>query len=161
VDFGTDSSGIWAVLARTTLVFVILLVFIRLSSRRFLARYSAFDAVLAIVVGSVASRGINGSAPFWPTMAATGLLLVLHRSCAELAYRSRRVRKLLSGDPIELVTDGTMRRDGMHRAQISEEDLLEALRYEGNTAERERVASARLECNGRVSVVRKETEGAA
>src|SRR3954468_7409757 len=92
-----EGMDIGTVLVRTVIAFVLLLVYVRLASRRLLARYSAFDVVLAIVLGSVVSRAINGQAPFWATMAATALLLVLHWVCAEIACRSRRARAILSG----------------------------------------------------------------
>src|SRR5262249_49447883 len=63
---------------RAILVFLVWLVVVRLADRRLLGKYSAFDVVLAVMLGSVLSRAINGSAPFWGTLAAAAVLVALH-----------------------------------------------------------------------------------
>jgi uncharacterized membrane protein YcaP (DUF421 family) len=143
-------------IVRAVTIFVIVLVFLRVTNRRFMGRYTAFDGVLSVILGSVVSRGINGAAPFGPTIAATAALLALHWACAELAFRSRAWRRLLRGAPALLVEHGVPRERALHRAQISAEELVEDLRYEGRVRSLDEVESAHLECNGRISVIRRD-----
>ena len=65
--------------ARTVVVFALGIFLVRIADRRFLGRNAGFDVLLAIVLGSVLSRAINGQAPFLPTLAASVLLVLLHR----------------------------------------------------------------------------------
>jgi uncharacterized membrane protein YcaP (DUF421 family) len=58
---------------------------VRLGSKRFLGQTSAFDTIVGIMLGSIMSRAINSSAPFFPTLIA-GVVLVGH---ACLAHRLR------------------------------------------------------------------------
>ena len=110
--------------------------------------------VLAIVLGSVASRAVSGTAPFVPTLVATAVLVAIHWLVADLAFRSHRFGLLVKGKPRELVRDGKVIEVEMRRSAISPHDLEEALRQEG-VADVAQVASARLERSGNISVVRR------
>jgi uncharacterized membrane protein YcaP (DUF421 family) len=137
---------------RAVVCYGVLLVLIRLSNRRFLARGSAFDVVLAIVLGSVASRAINGNAPFFPTIAATVALVALHELLAAFAYRSHRFGTLVKGHARLLVRDGEIIERSMRRANITCGDLDEALREHGLTDVHE-VDRAWLERSGFIAVI--------
>jgi uncharacterized membrane protein YcaP (DUF421 family) len=141
--------------ARTVVVFLLGILLVRVADRRFLGRNAGFDVLLAIVLGSVLSRGINGQAPFLPTLGASVLLVFLHRLVGALACRWSAFSKLIKGDAIVLVKDGVRRPDAMRRADISEDDLEENLRVNANVAKAEDVAEARLERNGLISAVKR------
>jgi uncharacterized membrane protein YcaP (DUF421 family) len=144
----------WAQMAlRAVLVFVIALVYLRFANKRFMGRYTAFDAVLAIIFGSVMSRGVNGQAPFWPTMLSGAVLLALHWIIGAIALRSLRFSRFVKGSPRLLIENGKMNTAEMRRAHISEEDLIEDLRYEAHIDSVEGVQAAHLECNGKISVI--------
>ena len=141
--------------ARTVMVFVLGIVLVRIADRRFLGRNAGFDVLLAIVLGSVLSRAINGQAPFFQTMGVSVLLVLLHRLVGALACRWSAFSKLIKGDAIVLVKDGVRRREAMRHADISEDDLEENLRVNANVANVEDVAEARLERNGLISAVKR------
>jgi uncharacterized membrane protein YcaP (DUF421 family) len=140
---------------RAVIVFSVTLVYLRVANKRFLGRYTAFDAVLAIILGSVISRAVNGHAPFGATLAASGVLLALHWVVSELSMRSHGFSRLVRGAPKMLVENGRMNPDNMRACQISAEDLLEDLRYEAHIGSLAEVESAWLECNGKISVIRR------
>ncbi|HEV8240451.1 MAG TPA: YetF domain-containing protein [Thermoanaerobaculia bacterium] len=148
----TLSSGQMA--ARAVVVYGALLLLVRLGHRRFVGRSTAFDMVLAIVLGSVASRAVSGTAPFLPTLVASGVLVALHWLVAEAALRSHLFGLVVKGKPRDLVRDGRAIDDQMRRSAITVHDLDEALREEG-VADVAQVASARLERSGKISVVRR------
>src|SRR5262245_47036452 len=79
---GTHASAndltVGQIIMRAVLVFLIWLIIVRLADRRLLGKFSAFDVVLAVMLGAVLSRAINGSAPFWGTIAAAAVLVALH-----------------------------------------------------------------------------------
>src|SRR5690348_8778006 len=60
--------GAVAMALRTIVVFAFTLAIVRLGSKRFLGEASPFDFIVGIMLGSVMSRAINGSAPFFPTL---------------------------------------------------------------------------------------------
>jgi uncharacterized membrane protein YcaP (DUF421 family) len=137
---------------------VILLVFgvtyIRIAGRRTFSNASPLDIVVALVVGSNLSRAMTGKAPFWPTLAATLLLVVLHRLLAMATLRWSWLAAWLKSAPTVLVRDGVEDEATMRRHGISRDDLFEGLRQEQVEALAD-VRLATLEGSGRISVVRR------
>jgi uncharacterized membrane protein YcaP (DUF421 family) len=145
----------WAQIAvRTTCVFLFGAVLVRVADRRFLGRNAGFDVLLAVILGSVLSRAINGQAPFFETLGASLMLVLLHRGLAWLACRWSAFSRLVKGDAIVLVRNGKMQPANLRRADISEDDLRENLRLNANVDALDAVAHARLERNGQISVVK-------
>src|ERR1043166_3601159 len=91
---------------RGVIVFLITLVTMRLGHKRSLARKTAFDAVLLVILAAVLSRAINGSAAFFPTLGGGMVLVVLHRLFAFLAFYSHGFGILVKGRPDIIVRDG-------------------------------------------------------
>jgi hypothetical protein len=84
---------------RAVVVFVLWLVIVRVADKRMLGKYSAFDVLVAVILGAVLGRTINGSAPFWGSMAAAAVLVgstgpwpFSHRAGMRSAIWSRGVR---------------------------------------------------------------------
>ena len=139
---------------RTGIVFIFGVALARLGDRRFLGHSAGFDIMMAIILGSVLSRGINGQAPFFPTLGASALLVLLHHVLAKLAFHSHRVSLLIKGSPRSLVRDGKPVEGELRRSNITRADLDEHLRLHGGVIGPDDVAEARLERNGSVSVVK-------
>lgn len=138
---------------RACLIYSAGLVIVRIGKNRLLGRTTAFDIVLAFILGSLFSRAINGTAPVLGTIVAAITLVVLHWLIAELTRRWGRLEMLLKGRHLQLIEDGKTRTSAMRRAEVSENDLLEALRLHGGTEDPERVRRAYLERNGEISVL--------
>jgi uncharacterized membrane protein YcaP (DUF421 family) len=138
---------------RSVIVFVVTLALLRLANRRFLGQHAAFDAVLAIILGSVLSRAVNGAAPFFPSLGGGAVLLALHWLFGAIAFRSRTFRVLVRGQPRVLIENGSLHRENMRSTHVTEEDLIEELRCEARINRIADAELAHLECNGRVSVI--------
>ena len=145
--------------ARTVIVFFVGLLLVRVADRRFLGRNAGFDVLLAFVLGSVLSRGINGQAPFFMSLGASALLVILHRVIAALACRWSFFSRLVKGDAVVLVREGKALNEAMRRSDISADDLEENLRLNANLAQIAEVKEARLERSGQVSAVKKAANG--
>jgi uncharacterized membrane protein YcaP (DUF421 family) len=144
---------------RTFIVFGFAVFLARLGDRRFLGHGAGFDIMVAIILGSVLSRGINGQAPFFPTLGASALLVLLHHLMAKLAFRSHAFSKFMKGSARILVRDGKLVDDELRRSNITHDDLDEHLRLQGRVIGTDDVAEARLERNGIVSVVKTKDAG--
>jgi uncharacterized membrane protein YcaP (DUF421 family) len=141
---------------RTLVVFFCAVLLARLGARRLLSHNAGFDIMVAVVLGSVLSRAINGQSAFFPTLGASALLVGLHHLLATLAFHSHWFSQLVKGKPQVLVRDGKLDRREMSRSKITDHDLDENLRLHGNVRDAADVAEARLERNGAVSVVKAE-----
>jgi uncharacterized membrane protein YcaP (DUF421 family) len=141
---------------RTAIMFVVALAFLRLSSRRTLGRHSAFDWVMAVILGSVLSRPINGDAPLLPTIGAGALLLVLHWLFGATAVRWPWFDRMVHGQPLVLIRDGHLEEASMRRHHLTREDVLEDVRHAIQSEDLEQLKSGFLDRNGGISVVRKD-----
>lgn len=139
---------------RTLIVYVVALAVVRLGSRRFLSQASAFDVIVAIMLGSVMSRAINGSAPFGATLVSGAVLVGLHWLIAAAAYRLDWLGPIVKGRPVRLIVDGTVDREAMRKAGVGDKDLEQALRSEASVTDPSAVRLATLERNGSISVLK-------
>jgi uncharacterized membrane protein YcaP (DUF421 family) len=139
---------------RAILVFVFAMVLVRFAAKRFLARLTALDAILGFILASTLSRAINGSAPFFPTLAASIILIILHRLFAWLAMYSHKFGNWVKGTEDVLVENGEPHVDLMKKHCITQEDLLEELRLNGNIGSPKDAVRATLERSGQISVIK-------
>ena len=139
---------------RVVLLFCFGIFCIRLAGRRTFAQYSPLDIIVAIVVGSNISRIMTGKAPFLISVGATLLLVGLHRAVAMAAIRWPAIGAWMKGQPVILISDGKIDRQALKAHELSEDDLLEALRLEQHAGPAD-IARATLEGGGKISVVSK------
>jgi uncharacterized membrane protein YcaP (DUF421 family) len=141
---------------RGVIVFVSTLVIVRCGDRRFLSQKTAFDAVLGFILASMLARAVNGTAAFFPTLGGGFVLVMLHRALAYWSRRSHAFGLLIKGRSDILVRDGVLDDALARHNRLSEHDLLEDLRLNGNVRDVRDVALAVFERNGQISVVRRE-----
>jgi uncharacterized membrane protein YcaP (DUF421 family) len=141
---------------RGIIVFVATLLMIRLGHKRSLARKTPFDAVLIVILASVLSRAINGSAAFFATLGGSVVIVLVHRLFALVAYHSHAFGILIKGRPEVIVENGNLVMDTMRRNHISEHDLEEDLRLDAELENISRVQVARVERSGDMSFIKKE-----
>jgi uncharacterized membrane protein YcaP (DUF421 family) len=144
----------WQMSIRGLVVFAYGLLLVRFPGQRIFGKSTAFDIVLAVLVGSNLSRALTGNAPFAATLAATTAIVLVHWLVAHLATRSRTVSWLVKGAVVCLVSGGRVDRRRMRRHGLTEGDLEEAMR-EAGVDSLARVEAAYLERNGKVSIVRR------
>jgi uncharacterized membrane protein YcaP (DUF421 family) len=141
---------------RGIVVFVATIIMVRLSTKRSLAEKTAFDAVLIVIIGSMLARAINGSAPFFATLAGGFVLVLLHRIFGLAAYYSHAFGILVKGQPQVLVQNGRIQNKNMLWNHISEHDLEEDMRLEAKTEDLSRIRVARVERSGDISFIKAE-----
>jgi uncharacterized membrane protein YcaP (DUF421 family) len=141
---------------RAVLVFLVVLVIVRLGKKRFLGRATAFDVIIGIILGSIASRAITGNAPLWPSMAACAVLMATHWVLSAAALRSHAFGSLIKGGNRVVIRDGRTDDEALRKAHMTEHDLHEALREHGLT-DCKGVAEARLERDGSISVIKRDS----
>ena len=138
---------------RGIIVFIVSLAMVRVGHKRFLARLSAFDAILGFILASMLARAVNGSSAFFPTLGAGFVLIGFHSLMAAAAYRWDWLGALVKGKPDTLVSDGKCRTERMRANRISEHDLMEEARLNGQVLALGEIKCATIERNGQVSVV--------
>ena len=142
---------------RAIVVYVATVLMVRLGKKRFMSRATAFDVILGIMLGSLVSRAIAGTAPFMPTLAASAALIGMHWLFSAGAVRSHRFGEAIKGRSRILVKDGRIEAEALRAAHMSDRDLWEELRSK-SIADLNEVAEARLERSGSLSVIKAKRE---
>src|SRR3954447_23291845 len=91
---------------RGALIFLSGIIMVRIGDRRSLSQKTAFDAVFIVLIGSMLSRAINGTAPFYTTIAAAVVLMVIHRIFAFASSKSHWFGQLIKGKAVTVVRNG-------------------------------------------------------
>jgi uncharacterized membrane protein YcaP (DUF421 family) len=144
---------------RGLVVFVFAVVLARVADRRFLGHNAGYDIMLGVILGSVLSRGINGDAAFFPTLGVSALLILLHHLLCTAAFRWHGFSRLVKGRPRVLIADGQANHAELRRCKITNGEIDENLRLSGKLTKVSEVKEARLEQNGRISVIPRDDRG--
>ena len=140
---------------RGVVVFLVTLITVQLGHKRSLSRKTPFDAVLLVILASVLSRALNGSAAFFATLGGGVVLVLLHRVFAFLTFYSHRFGILVKGRPEVIVRDGQCDMAMMWRNHVSTHDLDEDMRLSAHTDDLSDIRVARVERSGDISFIKK------
>jgi uncharacterized membrane protein YcaP (DUF421 family) len=149
----SEQLGFGHMAARAVLMYVILIWLVRSAKKRFLSRATAFDTILVIVIGSIAARALTGGAPYFPSVLALLVLVVMHWVFSYAGRESAWFSGLIKGHSTRLIRDGKIDHNALRDAHMSRDDLDEDLRQQG-VGDPSHVVEARLERSGKLSVIK-------
>lgn len=160
IDWERTLHGGWPPLVRTVVVGVLayaaLVLLLRASGKRTLSKFSAFDFVVTIAIGSVlASVLVSDGVSLAQGVVALAVLVGLQYLITWLSVRSARVRELVRGDPTLLVFRGAFLDAAMRRERVTREEVRAAARSQGH-ASLDDIEAVVLETDGTLTVVRGE-----
>lgn len=141
--------------ARAVVVYAVMLAVIRLSGKRTIGSFSAFDFLVALMLGEVVDEIIYGSVSMAQGFVAIGVLGLLHYINSWLTYWDHGFDHLLEGSPTVVLEKGQLHYPGMRAERLNEKDVLSELRLHGVDDLRE-VKLAAIEYNGQLSVIRQD-----
>ncbi|HEX2147612.1 MAG TPA: YetF domain-containing protein [Pseudorhizobium sp.] len=149
----------WENVVRTLVVgvlaYIVLILFIRISGKRTLAKLNAFDLVVTVALGStLASILLQKSIALTEGAVALGLLIGLQYLVTFLSVRSRGFAKMIRSEPTLLARKGEFCTDALLNQRLTEDEVLSAVRSQG-LGGLEQVEAVILESDGSLSVIRK------
>lgn len=147
----------WSGLARVAVMgataYAALVIVLRLSGKRTLAKMNAFDLVVTVALGStLATILLSKDVAFAEGVLAFLMLVLLQYAIAALSVRSKLVERLAKSDPAMLLADGRIDDQALRRERVTREEVLAAVRGSGAGAV-EDIAAVVLETDGTFSVV--------
>jgi len=146
----------WEFVARAALVYAALLVLVRLSGKRTVGEFTPFDLVVVILLGESTQGAMVGADVSVPgSLIVATTLIALNYALGFVTARSRRIDRLVEGEPVVVMRNGRMLSHALRRNNVPESDLEEALRKQGVSAH-EDVELAILETNGEITVLKRE-----
>ncbi|MDP3418605.1 DUF421 domain-containing protein [Falsiroseomonas sp.] len=153
----------WTSLIRVVLVgslaYPALVLFLRVSGKRTLAKLNAFDLVVTVALGStLATVLLNRDVTLAEGLVALLLLIGLQFLVAWLSVRSARFSDLVKSEPTLLLHQGRLLESAMRGQRVTQAEMLAALRS-GGLSGPEAAESVVLETDGTMSVMPARREG--
>lgn len=146
-------SDVWRVAVVGALIYPTLIVVLRASGKRTLAKMNAFDLVVTVALGStLASILLSRDVAIAEGVTAIVALVVLQFAATWLSTRFRPIRHVLKSQPTLLLRDGRFLGDAMRSQRVTEDEIRQAVRSQG-IGGLEEVAAVVLETDGSISVV--------
>src|SRR4051812_8427828 len=142
---------------RALILFCAVYLLLRVVGPRELAQLAPIDFVLLIVLGDAIQQGLTQD-----DYSVTGALIVIISIAAiqvlfgYSAFRWKRVRQALEGEPVILLEDGSMIDKNLKRARIAPDELAEEARLQ-QVSSLDDVAWAVLETSGKISIIPKKS----
>lgn len=144
-------SGIVRALVVGSLAYVTLVLFLRISGKRTLAKLNAFDLVVTVALGSTLSAIIlQETIALAEGAAALALLIFLQFVVTFSSVRSKTFAKAIRSEPTLLARDGAFCSSAMQRERITEDEALSAIRSSGGRDVRQ-IEYLILESDGTIS----------
>ncbi|MEC5174053.1 MULTISPECIES: YetF domain-containing protein [Chryseobacterium] len=142
----------------TVISFVTLFLFIRISGKRTLAKFNAFDFVVTITLGSVLAYMMLAQVNLTEGVVVLFLIIALQLLFAKFSQKSEFMEKMLNSSPKLLFYNGTFLKKSMKKELVTKEEILASIRREGieNTDD---VLAVVIEANGDLSVIEKSDNG--
>jgi uncharacterized membrane protein YcaP (DUF421 family) len=148
-----DASDLLHTLVVGTLAYAGMVVWLRVSGKRTLSQWNAFDAVVTFALGSMlATVALSREHSLVQALSAFALFVALQFVVTWLAVRSRLVRRLVKARPTLLVRDGRVLHDALRRERVTQGEVLAAIRDRGIAGLGD-VRAVVLETSGTFSVI--------
>jgi uncharacterized membrane protein YcaP (DUF421 family) len=148
-----EASELWQTAARAVAVYAVMLFIVRLSGKRTIGNFSAFDLLVALMLGEVVDEIIYGDVTIAQGMTAIVTVALLQYGNSWLSYAG--LDGILEGKPAVLVRNGELQISAMRRERLNSKDVMHELRLQGVNDVAE-VRLATLENDGQISVLREE-----
>jgi uncharacterized membrane protein YcaP (DUF421 family) len=147
----------WGSVMRTliagTAAYAALILLLRMSGKRTLAKMNAFDLVVTVALGSTLSTVIvSRSVPLVDGVVALALLIALQFAVAWTSVRIGSFEKAVKSAPSLLLFRGSLRQDELRRQRVSAEEIHAAVRSAG-LADLGDAGAVVLETDGSFSVI--------
>jgi uncharacterized membrane protein YcaP (DUF421 family) len=150
-----DTSELLYTALRASFVYFFLLLIIRVLGKREIGNTSAFDLIVALILGEVVDEIIYGDVTILQGVVAIMVVAVWHLVNSWASFKSDVIDKITGAPPTVMVKNGQIQRKNLAKERINEEELFSELRMMG-VEEVEEVKQATLEPNGKVSVLLEE-----
>lgn len=149
--YSQETLSVFEWILRAFVTFIFLVIVAKAMGQRAISQLRLIDFVIALVIGNIIAQplsdetiGLEGS------LITTIVLVVLYIGSVFLMLKWSGLRRLLNGKPIILIKNGEILSEGLKKARVSIEILLEELR-EGKVHDLKKVALALWEADGKIS----------
>lgn len=152
-EFASSNNPLIHTLVVGSLSYLALIALLRISGKRTLSKWNAFDFVVTVAFGSIlATALISTDVPLLQGILGLGLLIGWQFLLTWLSVRSHPFQNLIKGHPTLLLWQGEFRKEALRKARVTEGEVKAAVRSNGGSV-LEQVAAVVLETDGTFSVI--------
>lgn len=148
-----DPQALLATALRVVVIYLFLLLLMRLLGKRTVGNFSAFDLIVALLLGELVDAPIYGDVPLSQGLVAMGMVADLAFLDASLSHRSRWFDELTGGKATVVIREGEIDKQALARERLNKSELWSLLRQSQIEDIRD-VKWATLEPDGMLSVVK-------
>lgn len=146
-------TDIVSVLTHTAVIYIMIVIGIRVLGKKELGELSITDLIFVMLISEAVGdvmRSTNDT--LLGAFIAALTLIVVNKLFNILLYRSRKIRKIIDGNPSILVRHGKINQKEMKRNRITIQELEEAARQNGQ-GDIHKIGIAILEVDGKISIL--------
>jgi uncharacterized membrane protein YcaP (DUF421 family) len=147
-----DPQELVATALRALGLFAFMLAVIRVLGKRTVGNFTAFDLLVALMLGEVVDEIIYGDVTLLQGAVAVVVIAGAQYANSWLSYWDHGLDRVLEGQPTVVVRRGVLQPHGMRKERMNEKDVLGELRLRGIDDVRE-VKLAVVENEGELSVL--------
>ncbi len=146
------SIGVGELLLRVAVVYAAVFLLLRVVGKKHVGELAPFDLVVLLLLSECVQNALIGDdKSLTGGLLAAAALFSLNHLIGYTAWRSKTAERFLEGTPRFLVRHGRVLKESLAREQITQSELLEALRREGCTS-LTNVRYAILENDGAITI---------
>lgn len=139
------------IMIRTLIMFVLILVFLRLTGKKGIRQLSIFEVAIIIGLGSaVGDPMVNEDQAILPAFVVIVTILLFYRLLTWLAARRERFERLLEGEPLYIIEEGKFVLQAHSDHTYAKDEFFAEMRQQ-NIEHVGQVRTAILETSGNVS----------
>jgi uncharacterized membrane protein YcaP (DUF421 family) len=147
-----DAAGLIRLLVIGAAAYVALVAILRITGKRTLSKMNAFDLIVTVALGSLATVILSRSVSLVQGIAAFLLLTLLQFAVTWTSVRSARFQRWIKAEPRLLAHDGRLLESAMRQERVTRKEIEAAVREKGLGALQDAKCVV-LETDGSLSIV--------
>lgn len=143
----------FTLIVRSILIYAIVLFLFRIMGKRQLGEMQPYELVITLIIADLATIPMSDTAlPLTHGIIPIISIALIHYFLAFLTRKSLRIRRIINGTPVILITPDGVDYDALKKLNMNFNDLMEGLRTSGYF-NLEEILYAILQTNGSLSVL--------
>lgn len=140
---------------RVQIIYFVVLLFLRIMGKRQIGEMQPYELVITLIIADLATVPMSdANIPLINGILPLAILVILHYSITMLARKSIIFRKIVSGQPVIVISPDGINYEALKKLNMNLHDLQESLR-QCNYFYFDQIQYAIIETNGKISVIPK------
>jgi uncharacterized membrane protein YcaP (DUF421 family) len=137
------------------LAYSVMIFLLRISGKRTLSKWNAFDFIVTVALGSsLATSVLSDQVNLAQGITGFAILILMQFIVTWLSVRVKVIQKIIKAEPMFLFRDGKYLKEEMKKERVTESEIRAAIRSKGISDIKE-VGAVVLETDGGFSILRK------